>query len=550
MFVVEVSREKKYPCLKRRSGPQKTDVSRISDEEAKRRAAHFESEQEAEKRREEVARKAQEMSEQKAQEAETAKAAATGEAVVAKTEDAESDEIKISARKDKRDRHDLDDEELQQKKSKHGNRKRRVEELLVHEVDEILNEEVIVPVAKEESVTLGLSSARPKRTSVRMVSGQHRFTTPTEQVKREVELGESISVQQLSQRMSVKATDVIRTLFDMGIMVTINQSIDQETAVLVVGEFGHAVKVLDADAVEKSLTDELVYESESLPRAPVVTVMGHVDHGKTSLLDYIRHSTVAEKEAGGITQHIGAYRVATDHGEICFIDTPGHAAFTAMRARGANCTDIVILVVAADDGVMPQTEEAIQHSKGAAAPMVVAVNKIDLEGADPDRVKNELAAREVIPDDWGGDTQFVSVSAITGQGVDELLEAVLLQAELLELTAVKDGPARGVVVESQLDKGRGPVATLLIQEGTLYQGDIIVAGEQFGRVRALYDESGKTVKSAAPSTPVYVLGLDATPAAGDGFYGDQRREARQRSGSVSHAKGERPATCQSSGIFG
>jgi translation initiation factor IF-2 len=245
--------------------------------------------------------------------------------------------------------------------------------------------------------------------------------------------------------------------------------------------------------------------------------MGHVDHGKTSLLDYIRKSAVVEGEAGGITQHIGAYLVNTDHGEICFIDTPGHAAFTAMRARGANCTDIVILVVAADDGVMPQTEEAIAHSKGAGVPVVVAINKIDVEGADPDRVKNELAAREVIPDDWGGDTQFISVSAITGQGIDDLLEAILLQAEILELIAVQDGPARGVVIESELDKGRGPVATLLVQEGTLSQGDIVVAGEQFGRVRALNDETGEKINSVGPATPVAILGLDGTPAAGDTF---------------------------------
>ena len=245
--------------------------------------------------------------------------------------------------------------------------------------------------------------------------------------------------------------------------------------------------------------------------------MGQVDHGKTSLLDYVRKSSVVDGEAGGITQHIGAYRVNTDHGEICFIDTPGHAAFTAMRARGANCTDIVIIVVAADDGVMPQTEEAIAHSKGASVPIVVAINKIDVEGADPDRVKNELAAREVIPDDWGGDTQFVSVSAITGQGVDDLLEAVLLQAELLELTAVEAGPAQGVVVESELDKGRGPVATLLVQEGTLSHGDIVVAGEHFGRVRALNDENGNNVKKVGPATPVEILGLDGTPAAGDSF---------------------------------
>ena len=315
--------------------------------------------------------------------------------------------------------------------------------------------------------------------------------------------------------MSVKAKDVIKALFSLGIMKTINESIDQDTATLVVEEFGHSVRLLDADAVEKTLEDELVYEHAPIPRAPVVTVMGHVDHGKTSLLDYIRDSRVASGEAGGITQHIGAYRVATSHGDICFIDTPGHAAFTAMRARGANATDIVILVVAADDGVMPQTEEAILHAKGAGAPIVVAVNKMDKEGADPERVKNELAARDVIPEDWGGDTQFVPCSALTGDGVEALLEAVSLQAELLELTAVEDGPAQGVVIESELDKGKGPVATLLIQNGTLKQGDVIVAGQYYGRARALNDEDGQIINSAGPATPIAALGLNGTPNAGD-----------------------------------
>jgi translation initiation factor IF-2 len=317
--------------------------------------------------------------------------------------------------------------------------------------------------------------------------------------------------------MSVKASDVIKTLFSLGIAKTMNESIDQETATLVAEEFGRSVVLLDADAVEKSLKDELVYDSEEEPRAPVVTVMGHVDHGKTSLLDFIRSSRVASGEAGGITQHIGAYRVPTSHGEICFIDTPGHAAFTAMRARGASSTDIVILVVAADDGVMPQTEEAVKHAKGAGVPMVVAVNKIDKEGADLDRVKNELSSRDVIPDDWGGDTQFVPCSAITGSGVEELLEAVLLQAELLELKAVTEGAAQGVVIESELNKGKGPIATLLVQNGTLKQGDIIVAGEFFGRARALNDEAGKSVKYARPATPVSILGLNGTPNAGDSF---------------------------------
>ena len=492
------------------------------DEEAIRRAAHAEAEAEAERRREESARKAAELAERKAAEEAERKAKAEAEA---KKKAEEAEESKVSSRKDKRDRHDLDEEDAQQKKAKHGNRKRRVEEILVEEVDHLIDDEVVevideptspAPEAPKEKSTLGLSGGpRPKRAP--RSGPQHQFKAPTEEQVREVELAENITVQQLSQRMSVKATDVIKTLMGLGIMANINQSIDQETAQLVVEEFGHKVKLLEADAVEKELEEELVYEADARPRAPVVTVMGHVDHGKTSLLDYIRKAQVADGEAGGITQHIGAYRVNTDHGEICFIDTPGHAAFTAMRARGANSTDIVILVVASDDGVMPQTEEAIQHARGAGVPLVVAINKMDKEGADPDRVKNELAAKEVIPEDWGGDTQFIPVSAMTGQGVDELLEAVLLQAELLELTAVEEGPAKGVVLEAQLDKGRGSVATLLVQNGTLRQGDTIVAGEYFGRVRALNDEKGKRAKTAGPATPVEVLGLNGTPAAGDPF---------------------------------
>ena len=502
--------------------PAEAEISSISSEEARRRAAH-EAEAEAKKIRQEATQKAAEEAEQKAQELEAEKTQKEDQkettALKPGETEAEAEETRISARKDKRDRHDLDEEDSVKKKSRHGgSRKRRVEQLLGHEDEESIEEEIEVHALKDSSSTLGLTSGiRPKRAPPRVVSGQHKFTVPTQDIVREVELGDSITVQQLSQKMSVKAAEVIKVLFDMGSMVMINQSIDQDTAVLVVEEFGHKVRILDTDAVEKSLTEELVYEADAKPRAPVVTVMGHVDHGKTSLLDLIRNSTVAENEAGGITQHIGAYRVKSKQGEVCFIDTPGHAAFTAMRARGAQCTDIVILVVAADDGVMPQTEEAIQHSKGADVPLVVAVNKMDLEGADLERVKTELATRDVIPDDWGGDTQFIPVSAITGQGIDDLLEAVLLQSELMELTAVEEGPAQGVVIEAELDKGRGPVTTLLVQEGTLSQGDIIVAGDEFGRIRALNDENGKKIKKAGPAVPVLVLGLSGTPAAGDNF---------------------------------
>lgn len=367
----------------------------------------------------------------------------------------------------------------------------------------------------------GLGRRRGGRKKIKATHEEHSkhgFELPTERKVHDVEIADMISVGGLAQQMSVKSGEVIKELMKLGVMATINQMIDQDTATLVVEEFGHNVKLVSADALEESL-EETLSQQEGTPeeRAPVVTVMGHVDHGKTSLLDYIRKAKVADGEAGGITQHIGAYHVNTDHGMISFLDTPGHAAFTAMRARGAKSTDIVILVVASDDGVMPQTEEAVQHARAAEVPLIVAVNKIDKEGADPDRVKNELSALEVIPEDWGGDTQFINVSAHTGEGIEELLDAVLLQAEILELTAPRDVPAQGIVIESRLDKGRGSVASLLVQNGTLNQGDIVLAGLQYGRVRAMLDEDGQPIKTAGPSIPVEILGLDGTPAAGDVF---------------------------------
>jgi translation initiation factor IF-2 len=348
--------------------------------------------------------------------------------------------------------------------------------------------------------------------------GQHGFQRPTAPVVREVEVPETITVGDLAQRMSVKAGEVIKALMKMGMMVTINQALDQETAMLLVEEMGHtAVQQRQEDVEEELLSavEEDMQQGEMEPRAPVVTIMGHVDHGKTSLLDHIRRTRVAAGEAGGITQHIGAYHVQTDHGMISFLDTPGHAAFSAMRARGAQATDIVILVVAADDGVMPQTKEAIQHSRAAGVPIVVAINKMDKPDASPDKVMQELVGEKVVPEEWGGDVQFVKVSAKTGEGIDKLLEAVLLQSEVLELKAVRDGLAKGIIVESSLDKGRGPVATVLVQNGTLKRGDPIVAGAEFGRVRAMFDEAGRSVKTAGPSIPVQVLGLSGTPAAGD-----------------------------------
>jgi translation initiation factor IF-2 len=345
---------------------------------------------------------------------------------------------------------------------------------------------------------------------------EHGFSRPTAPVQREVAVPEAITVSDLAKQMAVKASEVIKVLMQMGIMVTINQPLDQDTAFLVVEEMGHTAKAADMKDIEQELSaEEPELKGDAVSRPPVVTVMGHVDHGKTSLLDFIRHSHVVDAEAGGITQHIGAYHVETERGIITFLDTPGHAAFTAMRARGAQATDIVILVVAADDGVMPQTREAIQHSRAAGTPIIVAVNKIDKPDSDPDRVKTELSKEEVIPEEWGGEDIFVNVSAITGEGVDTLLENVLLQAEVMELTANPDSGARGVVVESSLDKGRGPIATLLIQQGTLKRGDMILAGQEYGRVRAMFNEAGEAIQTAGPSMPAVVQGLSGVPMAGD-----------------------------------
>ena len=360
---------------------------------------------------------------------------------------------------------------------------------------------------------------RGGRKSRSRANKQHGFEKPTEFIAREITIGEANSVTELAQKMSVKSAEVVKVLFKMGVMATINQVLDQDTTTLLVEEMGHTVKFVSVDHLEESLYESIAYDGgeESVTRAPVVTVMGHVDHGKTSLLDYIRKATVVSHEAGGITQHIGAYHVETPNGMICFLDTPGHAAFSAMRSRGAKATDVVILVVAADDGVKPQTEEAIAHARASGVPIVVAITKIDKPDIDVDRVRNELAALDVISDAWGGDIQFVEVSAHTGQGIDDLLEAILLQAELLELKAFIDAPGKGVVIESRLDKGRGPVASVLVQNGTLKVGDIVLVGHEYGRVRALVDEMSQSVKTAGPSIPVEILGLNGVPEAGDEF---------------------------------
>jgi translation initiation factor IF-2 len=370
-------------------------------------------------------------------------------------------------------------------------------------------------------------------------AGPHGFERPTAPVVREVAIGEAITVADLAQKLAMKGGDVVKALFKMGVMATITQSIDHDTAVLVVEELGHKAVAADRDDAESELLAHAgASQGEKAARPPVVTIMGHVDHGKTSLLDYIRRTKVASGEAGGITQHIGAYHVETDRGVISFLDTPGHAAFTSMRARGAKLTDIVVLVVGADDGVMPQTVEAIQHARAAKVPVIVAINKVDKSDADPGRIRNELLEHELVAEDFGGDTQMVELSAKTGQGVDNLLDAISLQAEVLELQAVADGRASGVVIESSLDKGRGPVATVLVQQGRLEKGDYLVCGVQYGRVRALFDETGAQVQSAGPSIPVQVLGLSGVPDAGDDFVvvADERlakdvaqqREAKRR----------------------
>jgi translation initiation factor IF-2 len=391
------------------------------------------------------------------------------------------------------------------KRVKHGKHK--------HDKDKTLYGREKLHVATEKSGKRKKGKDKIEATVV--AETKHGFEKPVAPIKHDVIIPETITVDELAKRLTMKAAELIKELMKMGVMATINQVIDQDTATLVVEELGHNPNLVSADDVEKSLLSGSEEAFEKTIRPPVVTIMGHVDHGKTSLLDYIRRSKITSGEAGGITQHIGAYHVESDKGVVTFVDTPGHAAFTSMRERGAMATDIVILVVAADDGVMPQTVEAIQHAKAAGVPIIVAVNKIDKEDADPDRVKNELGAHEVIPEEWGGENMFVSVSAITGQGIDDLLDAILLQAELLELKSASEGRANGIVLESSLDKGRGVTTTVLVQEGTLRKGDILLAGEEFGRVRAMFDENGLATEQAGPSIPVAVIGLSGTPSAGD-----------------------------------
>lgn len=433
-------------------------------------------------------------------------------------EERPEDKGKGIKRKEKHGVLEVEESERQRKKKKirdtsRGEDNKTFEALLARGAD--LSR--VLKVEEEESTDLVLRKAGKSRLGAQAKIKVQAFTKPTAPVVREVEIPENINLGELASRMSVKVAEVIKVLMKMGMMATINQIIDQETAILVVEELGHKAKAVSSDAIEKALAKSLEIQGEAKPRPPIITIMGHVDHGKTTLLDYIRTTKVAASEAGGITQHIGAYHVQTPKGTITFLDTPGHAAFTAMRARGAKVTDIVVLVVAADDGVMPQTIEAIQHAKAANVPIIVAVNKIDKHGADPERVKNELTKHGLIPEAWGGDVMFVPISAKTGLGVDNLLDSVLVQAEVLDLKAVTDCPARGVVIESRVDRGRGAVMSVLVQQGTLHKGDVILAGLEYGRIRALFDEKGKPIDRAGPSIPAETLGLSGIPQAGDDF---------------------------------
>ncbi|MGI9250508.1 MAG: translation initiation factor IF-2 [Pseudohongiellaceae bacterium] len=425
----------------------------------------------------------------------------------------------------KSDGPDLDEEEQAGKRIKKGKPEKRSSK-------RILDDDFVLEGDDPEDESP--RGPRAPRASSRKVKSkrarQHAFKKPTEFIAREITIGENNLITDLASQMSVKAAAVVKVLLNMGVVATINQTVDRDTAILLIEEMGHKTRFVSESVIEEQLYEYLaaIKGKQEIARAPVVTVMGHVDHGKTSLLDYIRKSSIASGEAGGITQHIGAYHVDTDAGTISFLDTPGHAAFTAMRSRGAKATDVIVLVVAADDGVKPQTEEAVQHAKAANVPIVVAINKMDKEGADPEQVKNELSALEVIPEDWGGETQFAEVSAQTGEGIPQLLEAILLQAELLELKAFSDVPGKGVVVESRLEKGRGSVTSVLVQNGTLKAGDIVLAGHEYGKVRALVDESGQVVESVGPSIPAEILGMNGVPEAGDEFVVvDDEKKARE-----------------------
>ncbi len=555
------SKEVKVEVRKKRTYVKRSDVEeqqRQAEEEAKRleeearlkREAEEKAAAEAKKAAEEKARKAEEAKkaadEERARRAEQAKKEAEArkadepeltEAEKAEAEAARQEEERLRKAQEEEAQKKLEEDakkaadearklaeenERRWKEEEERRKKEEAEEVHLH------SNRYAQEAEDEEDMQVERSSRRRRKSKKN--AGEHLkqgFNKPAAPVERVVKLGATITVGELASKLAIKSNEVIKTMMKMGEMATINQELDQDTAVQVIEEMGHKYELVNDNALE----DELLADGtggEKTTRAPVVTIMGHVDHGKTSLLDYIRRAKVADGEAGGITQHIGAYKVETENGEITFLDTPGHAAFTAMRARGATATDIVILVVAADDGVMPQTKEAVQHARAAGVPLIVAVNKMDKETADPDRVKTELSQLEVISEEWGGEHQFCNVSAKTGMGVDELLEAIVLQAEVLDLKAVAEGPGRGIVIESRLDKGRGPVASVLVQEGQLRAGDILLCGEEYGRVRAMRDENGNEIKIAGPSTPVEVLGLSGVPVAGeDAAVVKDERKARE-----------------------
>ena len=565
------SKEVKVEVRKKRTYVKRTDVEeqqRLAEEEAKRaeeerlqREAEEKAAAEAKKAAEEKARQAEAAKkaadEERARRAEQAKKEAEArkqdepeltEAEKAEAEAARQEEERLRKAQEEEAQKKLEEEakkaadearklaeenERRWKEEEERRKKEEAEEVHMH------SNRYAQEAEDEEDMQVERSSRRRKKPNKKASESlKQGFNKPAAPVERVVKLGATITVGELASRLAIKVQEVIKAMMKMGEMATINQVLDQDTAVLVVEEMGHKYELVNDNALE----DELLAGSgngDKTTRAPVVTIMGHVDHGKTSLLDYIRRAKVAAGEAGGITQHIGAYSVDTDNGKITFLDTPGHAAFTAMRARGATATDIVVLVVAADDGVMPQTKEAVQHSRAAGVPLIIAVNKMDKEAADPDRVKTELSQLEVISEEWGGEHQFVNVSAKTGMGVDELLEAISLQAEVLDLKATPTGPGRGIVVESRLDKGRGPIASVLVQEGEVKSGDILLCGEEYGRVRAMRDENGNDVKVAGPSTPVEILGLSGVPVAGeDALVVQDERKAREVAGKRHQKKRE------------
>ncbi|AEP29697.1 translation initiation factor IF-2 [Brumicola nitratireducens] len=555
------SKAVKVEVRKKRTYVKRTDIEeqRLAEEEAAKVAAEAQAKFEAEKQAADAAKAAAEEKVAKAAEARKAQEierAARAEKAKKEAEERKKNEPTMSPEEKKAQEETRSEaerikkqqeEEIQRKLEEDAKKASEEARKLAEENDKRWKEEEVrrkkqeaedvhlhsnryaQEAEDEQDMQVERSSRRRKKSKKNAGEDlKHGFNKPAQPVERIVKIGATITVGELASRMAKKGTEVIKAMMKMGEMATINQVLDQDTAVLIIEEMGHKYELVNDNALEDELIADSSAQGDKVARAPVVTIMGHVDHGKTSLLDYIRRAKVADGEAGGITQHIGAYSVETDNGRIAFLDTPGHAAFTAMRARGATATDIVILVVAADDGVMPQTKEAVQHAKAAGVPLIVAVNKMDKESADPDRVRNELSQLDVISEEWGGDHQFVPVSAKTGLGIDALLEAISLQAELLDLKAVASGPARGVVIESRLDKGRGPVASVLIQEGELKAGDILLCGEEYGRVRAMRDEHGQEIKVAGPSTPVEVLGLSGVPIAGeDALVVQDERKARE-----------------------